>query len=69
MSELFNWLVEDQTLSLLLMVGLGIVALIAGVICFSLGHDLGFRRGRRYQLRQGYEPERDSSGRRLRERR
>jgi hypothetical protein len=70
MNELFGWLIEgEQVLSLLLMIGLGLVALIAGLVCFNIGFDIGFARGRRYQLRQGYEPDRDSSGRRIRERR
>jgi hypothetical protein len=70
MSELFSWLVEgDQALSVLLMIGTGIVVLICGLVAFSIGHDVGFARGRRYQLRQGYQPERDWNGRRIRERR
>jgi hypothetical protein len=69
MSELFSWLVEgDQALSVLLMIGTGIVVLICGLVAFSIGHDIGFSRGRRYQLRQGYQPRRDAAGRPLKER-
>jgi hypothetical protein len=69
MSELFSWLVEgNQALSVLLMIATGIVVVICGLVAFSVGHDIGFARGRRYQARQGYAP-RDASGRLIRERR
>jgi hypothetical protein len=67
MDQIISWLMEEQIWWVLLMVGLGLALLIAGLICFSVGFDVGFARGRRHQARQGYAP-RDASGKRLRER-